>query len=132
VYRPGPVRAPGPQLQVLAEPSRVAGFRRQARRARFGAGAHGRGEQRPQVPRIGRQVADQGRSPRIQGTREVAPGQPGVDLDPGERVQALALRLHAGRQRTQFVQHPFGRFLVSSGHGDLGADHERPEASQRR
>ena len=40
--------------------------------------------------------------------------------------------LRVRRQRAQFVQHPFGCFLVPPGHGDLGADHERPEASQRR
>ena len=47
-------------------------------------------------------------------------------------MQALALRLYAGRQRAQFAHHPFGRFVVSPGHGDMGTDHERPEASQRR
>ena len=68
---------------MLAEPARVAGSWRQADRARLGAGAHGRGEQRPQVPQIGRKVADQSRSPGVQGAREVAPGQPAVDLDNG-------------------------------------------------
>jgi hypothetical protein len=62
----------------------------------------------------------------------VLPGQPAVDFEPGERVQALALRLHAGRQRAQVVQRLFGRFVVPAGHGDMSADHERPEPSERR